>query len=116
MRFLKTNALCKSQCVLMKRFGFAGIADDEVGRNRDIWDALTQLRNELLVKRRRVWAVHGFEDGVIARLTRQVKVGTEAWRGRVGIDDRVNHLYRLDAGEANTIDAWLRCDGPEDIR
>ena len=116
VRLLKTNALRKSQGVLVKFFGFAGIADDEVGRNRDIRDALTQLRNELLVKRRRIRAVHGFEDGVITRLTRQVKVGTEAWRGCVGIDDRVDHLYRLDAGQADTIDARLRCDGPEDIR
>src|SRR3546814_438801 len=76
-------------------FGFAGEADDEVARDRDIGAHGTHALDDAKIAVDRMAAVHRGEDAVAARLHRQVEEGHQlvdlAMRG----DQPVGHVVRV---------------------
>src|SRR3990172_7298093 len=59
------------------RLGFARKSDDEVGRDRKVWNVLPRARDLALVFLPRVAALHAAENRRRPRLRREVHVGTE---------------------------------------
>ena len=59
------------------RFGFAGKADDEIGRQREIGPRIAQAVDDVEIIGARVPAVHGRENAVGARLHRQMQLRHE---------------------------------------
>jgi hypothetical protein len=91
--------------------GFAGKADDEIGRNRDVRPYRAQLADLGLEFQRRVAAFHRAEDAIAAGLHRQVQVVGQLRHVAIGLDQRVGKLQRMRSGEADATNAFYFSDG-----
>ena len=67
-------------------------ADDDVGREGEVWHRGAQPRDELEVLLARVAAVHGLQDARRAALDREVEVGHHRGGLRHGGDDLVGEV------------------------
>src|SRR5688572_12379148 len=104
-RLIEADRANQRERLLEVLFGLAGIAHDEVRRQRDAGAhglQLLDLRNVLLG---RVAALHELQDAVRAALHRQVQVARELRHRRVGADERVRELRRMRRRETDALDA-----------
>ena len=95
----------KRERLLEVLFRLAGVADDEVRRQRDAGPHGLQLLDLRDVLLGRVAALHELQDAIRAALHGQVQVARELLHGRVRADERVRELRRMRRREANALDA-----------
>ena len=87
------------------RRGLAGIADDEIGGQREFGAHLAQAANPVDVFLAGMAALHQGQDAVAAALHRQMQVADQLGNVRVGLDQAVAELDRMRGGVADPLDA-----------
>ncbi len=103
------------QRFLELRFGFAGKADDEVGRERDAWYCPAKLGHHLEISLPRVPPKHPTEDSVRTALRRQMDMLTDGRRVGHCLDDTGRELGGIRAGEAHPPDPIHAAHGAKQI-
>ena len=89
--------------VLEVRIGLAGEADDEIARQGHVRPCVLDAPDELHVLGSVVPAVHGLQNGVRARLHRQMQIGHQDVEIAMGRDQRVVHVARMAGGVAQPL-------------
>ncbi len=77
------------------RFSLAGEADDDIGADGDTGHFFTQPRDETSVLNEVVTALHGFKDGITARLHRQVDLLADLIQSGDSLDELQAHIFRV---------------------
>ena len=80
---------------------FAGEADDEIRRQREVGPDRAQAIDDGAELVHRVLAVHGREHAIGARLHRQVEIGHQRRHVAMGRDQGVVHVARVGGGVAD---------------
>ena len=95
--------------------GLAGEADDHIGRKGDVGSRCTNALDRAKVIFRGVFAIHGGENAIRARLHRQMQVGHELGHFRMSDDEIIAHVARMArhvADALQAIDAGKTTDQP----
>ncbi len=109
------DGLEKGESLLELRLGLAAEADDDVGRDGDAGDGLADPVEPLLVVLDGVLAAHPVEDGVRARLDRQVEVLADGAALGQRRDQPVRQVPRVRGDEPQAPDGVAAIGGPQRV-